>query len=324
MSILHLCNTFFEWELSGNAPPNLEEALTQFPIFFQLQYLPLVYSNPEDGILVSEKPNNSKRDNFFLIKDRPRFSRLETWGHSKLAKAWADDRGIAYDIPPWDLVKKVNSKAYSFEKSPLPGAKLIHPGDPIPPNTVLKSCFGAAGRGILFSDSPKVKAFCQEQWEMGLPLISEPWVKRNLDFSTQWKLSLRGDIEFLGVTFCKTTLSGAHQSNRVNDRKREEEYAPFIAAQKIKAKSVLKEMADWGYFGEVGFDAMIYDDCQLQPIVEINARKTMGFATLMLQQKHYPDQMVEMAYVPSKQPGLLPSEAGGIRFSRQLIITMYP
>ncbi len=316
MSTLHLCNTFFEWELAGELPSTLEGAIAHSPIFQQLQYLPLLYTDSADGILVTEKP---KQDgNFYLTSERPPFQKLETWGHSLLAKVWADERGIDYDIPNWDLVKMVNSKAYSFVKSPLPGGKLIYPGDSIPPNTVLKSCFGAAGSGLRFSDHPKAKAFCQKQWELGLPIIAEPWVNRILDFSTQWKIDKSGAIEFVGLTFCKTTQSGTHQSNTVNDQKREAQFAPFIAAQKEKAQTVLTEMAEWGYFGEVGFDAMIYGDHLLQPIVEINARKTMGWATLMVQRKHHPDQTVEMAYIPSKEPGPLPIQE---KFSRQIIIS---
>ncbi len=316
MSILHLCNTFFEWELSGHFR-SLEEAFADNPIFLQLQYLPLLYADVGDGILVTEKAGMG---NFHLLSEHPPFERLELWGHSRLAKTWADKRGINYEIPNWDVVKMVNSKAYSFSKSPLPGGKLIYPGDKIPPNTVLKTCFGTAGRGHLFASSPKVKAFCQEQWDLGLPLISEPWVERTFDFSTQWKIELNGDVAFLGVTLCKTTPSGAHQSNIVGDRKWEEQWAPFIDAQKTKAMEVLKEMAEWGYFGEVGFDAMIYGDRQLQPIVEINARKTMGWAALMLQQKHYPNQTVEMAYVSTKDPGPLPTKIDQVKFSRQIII----
>ncbi|MBS0628826.1 MAG: hypothetical protein JSS30_01215 [Verrucomicrobia bacterium] len=313
MSILHLCNTFFEWELSGQFQ-TLEEAFDDNPIFLQLQYLPLVYADDNDGILVTKKVGNG---NLYSLNENPPFDRLETWGHSRLAKAWADERKIGYEMPNWDVVKMVNSKAYSFSKSPLPGGKLIYPGDKIPPNTVLKTCFGTAGRGHLFSNNPKAKAFCQEQWDLGLPLISEPWVERTFDFSTQWKIEKNGQIIFLGVTVCKTTPSGAHQSNVIGDTKQIE---PFIKAQKTKAEEVLKEMADWGYFGEVGFDAMVYGEGMLQPIVEINARKTMGWAALMLQQKQFPNQLVEMAYISTKEPGPLPTRLGDVKFSRQIII----
>jgi len=309
MSILHLCNTFFEWELSGLLPLSLEAAFAQTPIFLQLQYLPTVYADPSDGILTID-----------MLSQNPPYKQLETWGASLLAKVWADERKIAYEIPNWDLVKMVNSKAYSFAKSPLPGGKLLREGEPIPKDVVLKTCFGTAGRGHLFSSSPKAKSFCAEQWDLGLPVISEPWVDRICDFSTQWKIYPNKAIEFIGLTFCRTTTSGAHQSNVVGDHKLEERYSVFIAAQKEKAQTVLEEMADWGFFGEVGFDAMIYGNNLLQPIVEINARKTMGWATLMVQRKHHPNQRVEMAYIPSDEPGPLPTKIGQTKFSRQIII----
>lgn len=310
MSILHLCNTFFEYELAGQFR-SLEEALSSNALVQQLQFLPLVYKDPSDGIVVSG-----------ICPDSPSsFSKLETWGHSRLAKGWADQKKIPYTIPDWDLVRMVNSKAYSFSKSPLPGGKLLRPGDKIPPETILKTCFGTAGRGHLLSNSPKAKTFCQQQWDLGLPVISEPWVERESDFSTQWKIEENKEIVFLGATQCVTTSSGSHRSNIVGDIEWEKRYESFIKAQKNKAQEVLEEMADWGFFGEVGFDAMIYGERKLQPIVEINARKTMGWATLMFQQKHHPGKRVEMAYVTSKEPGPLPTRLGQMNFSRQIIIT---
>nr|NGX37414.1 [Butirosin acyl-carrier protein]--L-glutamate ligase [Chlamydiota bacterium] len=250
----------------------------------------------------------------YLTSDRPPATKLETWGYSLLAKEWAEERNIAYDMPPWDVVKMVNSKSYSFSKSPLPGSRLIYSGDPIEPNTVLKSCFGAAGQGLISSDSPKAKKFCEEQWKRNLPVISEPWVKRICDFSTQWIISKGGEIAYLGVTLCKTTSSGAHQSNTAGMPA-----PPFVEEQKAVAEEVLEEIAQMGYFGEVGFDAMVHGNNELQPIVEINARKTMGFVTLMLLEQ-YPDSEVELAYIVTKEKGPLPTEIGQIKFSRQAII----
>ncbi len=323
MSILHLCNTFFEQELSGQIPDSIEKAFAQNSILMQLQFLPLLYANTSDGLLVTERPEKELNLELYLLGDTPPFSQLETWGYSNLAKQWADSLGILYEMPPWDVVKMVNSKAYSFAQSPLPGAKLLYEGDPIPANVVLKSCFGAAGRGLIFSDTPKAQKFCKTQWEMGLPVIAEPWVKRIVDFSTQWKISPEKEISFIGTTFCKTTPSGIHHSNTVGDWEKELDFSSFIDKQKTAARPVLKEMAEMGYFGEVGFDAMIYNEHLLQPIVEINARKTMGLVTLMLQQRDYPDQKITLTYAPTKNPGPLPQTLGRLKFSRQLVISIH-
>lgn len=220
-------------------------------------------------------------------------------------------------MPPWDIVKMVNSKTFSFSRSPLEGARLIYQGDSFDPNMVLKSCFGTAGRGLIASDSPKAKNFCQQQWDLNLPVIAEPLVQRTLDFSTQWIISTSGEIAYLGVTICKTTSSGIHISNVAGM-----DPPPYVEKQKKVAMEVLQEMADMGYFGEVGFDAMVYNGEKLQPIVEINARKTMGSLTLNLQQKHYRGKEIELAYIPSREAGLLPQSLQQRSFSRQVIVTV--
>lgn len=314
MSILHLCNTFFEWELAGKIESDLKAAFGKSPIFAQLQFLPYLYAKSSDGILVSEKPEHCPLQTYDL-NENPPFQKLETWGYSLLAKKWADHRKISYPIPPWDVVKMVNAKTYSFAKSPLPGARLIYRGDPIEKGTVLKNCFGTAGRGLIFADDPKAPAFCEEEWKRGLPLIAEPWVERTLDFSTQWIISPSAEIAYLGSTICKTSAKGVHQSNRVGDKS-----ISYIEEQKAFAMPVLQEMADMGYFGEVGFDAMIYQKNKLQPIVEINARKTMGWVALMVQKKQYSNEIIELAYLPSSQPGPLPMHLGQVKFSRQIVV----
>ncbi|NGX48160.1 MAG: hypothetical protein K1000chlam3_01550 [Chlamydiae bacterium] len=314
MSILHLCNTFFEWELADNVGPDLQSALMQNPIFTQLQFLPVLYANEGDGLLVSEKPEQMPLPTYSL-EERPPFQKLETWGYSLLAKKWAESQGLLYAMPPWDVVKMVNGKTYSFSKSPMPGSRLIYQGDPIEKGMVLKSCYGTAGRGLISSDSLKAKGFCEKEWKKGLPVIAEPWVERSLDFSTQWIISPSGEIAYLGATICKTSAKGAHESNIVGGKP-----PSYVEEQKSIAMEVLQEMADMGYFGEVGFDAMVYNENKLQPIVEINARKTMGWVTLQVQQKKYPGEIIELSYLPSKQTGLLPNQLGDVKFSRQIEI----
>lgn len=91
------------------------------------------------------------------------------------------------------------------------------------------------------------------------------------------------------------------------------------------------KIAELGYFGNIGIDAMVYTlpghAPLLQPIVEINARKTMGWAALAFQQKHYPNDTVRFSFAPSKG-GHLPqaaiSKAGKITsFDRNLKITTF-
>lgn len=326
MSILHICNTHFEWELAGQLPSSLEKAFSLHPIFLQLQFLPIVYALEGDGLAVTAFPPENLPFPLHLFKQSPLrgYEKISTWGYSQLVKQWADKQGIPYEMPPWDLVKMVNSKSYSFAKSPLPGAKLLFEKEKVEPHFVLKSCFGTAGQGMILAKEPKADLFCEQQWKRGLPVIAEPWVERVVDFSTQWEIKKESGIIFLGTTFCKTTSAGVHQSNTVGDLQKETEYAPFIERQKEIAYFILKEMNEMGYFGEVGFDAMIYLDRGekiLQPVVEINARKTMGWVALELQRQHFPQQMIELSFIPSLEKGLLPIQLGNVQFVKRLLCT---
>lgn len=312
MSILHLCNVNFEWELAGELPENMSAALAENSIFQQLQFLPLSYADEGDGLLVTEKPKEPTPLPLYLPEDEIPYSTLSTWGYSQMAKAWADAKGIDYPMPDWSIVKMVNSKSFSFAQSPLPGARLLYQGDPIEEKTVLKSCFGTAGRGLILSESPKVPAFCEAEWAKGLPVLSEPWVNRHLDFSTQWVLSPSKEIEYIGATICRTSPTGIHQSNILGPP------IPMLEEHKERALDLLKEMGAMGYFGHVGIDAMIYDENLLQPIVEINARKTMGWMALMVQQKHCHGAPIEVSYTKSEETGLLPQALGKTYFHRQL------
>lgn len=308
---IHLCNTNFEWELSSE----FKEGFDQIPLFVQLQYLPLVYGEIGDALLTTAKTEETTRLPLYTLEEDPPYKRLETWGHSRWAKTWADKKGIAYEIPPWEVVKKVNSKEYSFLQSPLPGARLLYDGDPIDATHLLKSCFGTAGRGSVLASSKKAGAFCKREWDRGLPILSEPIVERTLDFSTQWEIESGGSITFIGVTKCHTSPTGVHVANRVGDPAFERSYQSVIDEQKAAAKNVLEEMSKLGYFGNVGFDAMLHSNHQLQPIVEINARKTMGWVAL----KMLRDRPLTVSYKTTDSAGLLPQKIGTLFFRKQLV-----
>ena len=81
---------------------------------------------------------------------------------------------------------------------------------------------------------------------------------------------------------------------------------PFLEEHREFVTEVLEEIALMGYFGLVGFDAMVYGNHKLQPIVEINARKTMGLVALAVQNQHHPGKDVEIAYIPERDR-LLPN-----------------
>ena len=335
MGLLHITNTNFEWELRQKTIVPLQPSLEQCPISLQLQFLPLLYAKAEEGIGVTAFPGLpfSSVHPLHLLSNPGSHEKVESWGASLSVQVWAKKHRLAYEMPAWGVVQKVNSKAFSFSESPpLKNATLLYSEKEVEQwvcsvrgPKVLKSCFGTAGGGHLLTPfSPeRFLSFIKRE---GFPLIGEPWVNRLIDFSTQWIISKEGDILFLGETECVNDGRGQYRENRVG--KVLASYLYFLEAHKEIAYGMLQKMKNLGYFGPVGFDAMLYEDEKLHPIVEINARKTMGFVALKLQQMHFPKQTISLSYVTdSHNTNFLPNNlmrADGslLMFSKRLRISV--
>lgn len=360
---LHFANTFLEWELeqshrtASSSSQAISGILHTNPIFLQLQFLPFLYADENDAILVSCPPppeyaairkEHGLPDLTVFTLDKPGLLKnlqLEPWGHSELIAQWAASQHLHYTMPSRDCVRTVNSKAFSFLHSPrLPQSSLLQNSQEAErwlketsgKQRVLKSCFGVSGRGHLLipPDSDplrkRIDPFLEKEWKCNRPVIAEPWVDRILDFSTQWVITSKKEIEYIGPTLCANDVKGQYRSNTVGDETSLfGSYLPFFHHHKTEVQHVLNKMADSGYFGHVGIDAMVYihpdrQSAHLQPIVEINARKTMGWTALVFQKKHYPDCCIEFQYCIG-QRGILPScieisNADRLEFKRNITV----
>jgi hypothetical protein len=347
---LHIANTFFEWELTEKKEMPLFEAFGKSPIFLQLQFLPLLYIPSEECVLLTQMPpqdffewlsaHNIKTPKIHLLSEKslPHLS-IESWGASRSIANWAKNHNLIYSMPSWDVVCKVNSKAFSFVHSPkLEGSRLLYNAtdaknwmeQQIGP-FVFKTCFGVSGGGHLIADAntpfAQTERFLNKEWRANLPVIAEPWVKRALDFSTQWQISSFGEITYLGSTLCKSDDRGRHKGNIAG---KEEllfkEHLFFLKEHKLYALDALKKLSQMGFFGSVGIDAMLYygPKLKLHPIVEINARKTMGYAAMQIQKLHYPNRTILLEYLTAQEKGFLPFSLEHkekiYHFSKQLFI----
>lgn len=304
------------------------------PIYLQLQFLPYLYADPSDGLAVSDLPDpnyyNTLKDwklprlNVHSLEERsiPSYEQIESWGASQLIAAWAKEHRLPYITPDWPLLKTINAKSFSFEHTPhLPHAALLRNKedacawlDSFSGPKILKNCFGLSGTGHFFIEPStsleQIFSFLNHEWKQARPVIAEPWVDRTLDFSTQWVIEATKKISYLGPTVCLNDARGKYVASRVgNETALFGEHLPFLEQHKTAAHKLLMHLADLGYYGNIGFDAMIYrsqHELKLHPIVEINARKTMGYAMLLLQQKHFPDKILTIRFGAHSE-GLLPT-----------------
>jgi hypothetical protein len=257
---------------------------------------------------------------------------LQSWGASKAVARWAKLHNLTYHMPPWEVVREVNSKAFSFQQvDPLPQGELIYAWSDLESwmkktegPRVLKTCFGLSGQGHLLLPAPfeKIKSFAEKEFQASRPVIAEPWVVRKLDFSTQWVIGQDKSITFLGATILQSDEKGRYSGNLIGANIELNEH-------KEAAIEALEKMAAMGYFGNVGIDAMIWGSDVLHPIVEINARKTMGFVALEIRKRLFPNQTIRVSYVaqgtskPLLPQGIIKPNGEVMKFHRNLYIDVY-
>ncbi len=359
MPRLHIANTFFEDELAGVTCPYLQECMHSRKVFLQLQYLPFLYASPEDAVLVTQAPPSGFLENlgrqgikcqerWHLVSEKPPTDLcVESWGHSRIVENWAKSAGLSYAMPPWELTREVNSKAFSFlHGTRLPYSQLLEDKEQLcqwiksfDGPKVLKTCYGLSGRGhfhiTLHNEKELAQAcsFATLEWENKRPVLAEPWVKRVLDFSTQWHISTEGEIQYLGATLCENDSFGRYRATQVGPEPLVfGEHQFSLEQHKKKAGEVLASIAQRGFFGHAGIDAMIYEhagDLALQPIVEINARKTMGYVALEIGRLHFHGRRLRMALTnaDASSSSLLPltleqKNAPPLHFPKQLTLQM--
>ncbi len=358
---VHLANTDveFEWASLEDESFSLEKSWARHPFCQQLQFLPLLYANPQDFVTVTALPdsdylNTLSKNLGSSFQDLPRLISLEdadfsyeadclSWGFSLAVKRWADIHHLYYEMPKdWQMIREVNSKAFSFKYTSLLEAALLFDEaqlrawlENVQGTKLLKTCFGLSGQGHRKIEgkepSEEVLKFCQREWQKKRPLIGEPWLTRLFDFSTQWLIHPHQQIEFLGATRFETDESGQYQGTLAGpELSLFSSQLPFLHRHCQFAKWPLQEMAEKGFFGHVGIDALVYQDEKtkepsLYPIVEINARQTLSLVALRLQKRLYPDQIFHLGFIAdSSLPSLLPAHIKGrngktIRFRKKLV-----
>ena len=249
---------------------------------------------------------------------------ISYWGASDVVRQYLENKKIDFLMSDFSLVKKIQSKAFSWQiGKKLPGSALLQDSMQVDEflklegKKVLKSVYGSSGRGHFFPDrGNNLSKFLQTQFSQNLPVIGEPWMHRVLDFSTQWNFS-KTSVEFLGSAQVENSLTGAYIATKIGFDFKEYEWA--LKEHIDYVKPVLQMLQTDGFLGNVGIDAFVYEENGkkiLHPVAEINARKTMSYAALMMQKMHYPGMKMHFSFSKNKT-GLLPQKlliSGGEKF----------
>lgn len=271
---LHYCNTWFEETL-------IAKKQTLRSLHYLFQYLPLLYADKNDTILVDAFPKDPIRD--FQIKPyEPHFSPLNLWVNED------------------PLTIRLLSKEFIFHHTTRPqGSQIIYS---LKEAEAFEKAFS---QQVVFKQFLSFSAIGHARCAKDIlrfPCLAEPWLERTLDFSTQWILHENG-VEYLGFTHLLVASQGGYRGTEIGTIQIEKKY---FDTHMREALELLKYVQELGFRGNVGLDAFVHKD-GFQSICEMNPRKTMGFVALMYaRRENIPALRLKIG--PSPQIPLLPTQ----------------
>lgn len=238
---------------------------------------------------------------------------LVAWYCNEKANQVAEKYGVSVWGPPADVVRSVHDKAFAVRFTqqsahcPLDQlATVIEPeicadspraeqvvGDTLSSwpaeyeQFTLKPRLGCNARGRIpgwrNSGRRAMEQVLRGLRNMLSGAVLEPFVPRLADLSIQFFVSPEGQVEELGVLLQRTNVAGAcfGHEGQMTASGRFRSTTEYDDAIRMAAYPLVEEAAAKGYWGPCGIDAFVYLDPvtskpTLRPIVEFNARFTMG------------------------------------------------
>ncbi|GAA3436022.1 hypothetical protein [Kutzneria kofuensis] len=200
---------------------------------------------------------------------------------------WTDE------LPAASAVAEVNSKSWSNSLAlelGLPGTgTVVRSVDELTAavdgTVVVKDPYGVSGRAMLEVATPGVlRAVVRTLSRRNRPieLLVQPKFEKRLDFSGHLAVFRDGSWEFLGVQAMNNRgfrhIGSAPASGELLDLVERTGYVDVLG-------SVAKAVSAAGYWGPVGVDSMVLADGTVVPILEINARRSLGLLSLRLERR---------------------------------------
>jgi hypothetical protein len=232
-----------------------------------------------------------------LVTNR-RERKFTPWGWTPSAVTLGEATCALVDAPPIDVVARVNSKLFShaLEREygiAEPGARIASSmqelddavADACPGSQdkwVVKSPFGFAARGRVLGRGPKLDpasaTWAERQFRNGKALLFERWHAVVHEYGIPIWIRDDGSIEIEGVVDVATNGAGAALGYRLGRA-----VDPGLRATLERtATRVGQRLHSEGYRGPAGIDALEHES-GLRPLLEINARYTMGFVALAVE-----------------------------------------
>jgi hypothetical protein len=256
-------------------------------------------------------------------------------------EAFCRKYSLLFAGPAPAAVSRVNSKVYSHQVAIELGlkaygchvtsaAELVEQGrrtlahGPL----IVKDPFGVAGKDNLLIQSGTIlerigsHLAAQEKKGKRVSLVVEPFLAKKLDFSCQMRIDPDGQVHFLSLQ----QMHNQHLTYQGSSRLGAEQAAGLEREGYFgKLEAVAARLYRDGYWGDVCVDSMVLQDGTVIPVVEINARQSMGLINHHLDQFFGPDRLsTSLACLSVGHPGPLcfaelleKLERAGLLFSRR-------
>ncbi len=204
--------------------------------------------------------------------------------------------------PNIKVVQKVNSKLFSHTLSKRlfedTVGELIYSANELErkgnqflehSSFLIKDGFGVSGKGNVLVSSPQilkriVKYIAkQESTGQETRFLLEPFLDKQIDFSCQFEIGSKGQVNIKSIQKMQNAgfaFSGIQTAEP--DFQAKLDRLGYFAQVEAIAAALYQD----SYFGPVCLDSMVLKDGKIVPVVEINARKSMGLIN------HYIDRFL--------------------------------
>jgi hypothetical protein len=224
------------------------------------------------------------------------------WTPSALNVGQQSGAAVAHQIP-FSTVARVNSKLWSHALEvelewALPGATTgstlgelregIKRACPRADDKwVIKSPFGFAARDRVLGRGPTLEG-AQSRWverrlKIGEELIFQPWLEVIREYGIVLEISPDGNCDLQGISDLQTNGAGTGKGYILGRSPSPQRMTELERIARIVGERLFKE----GYHGPVGIDALEHAR-GLHPLLEINARYTMGFVAVAVEKSLKP------------------------------------
>jgi len=249
-------------------------------------------------------------------------------GVSEVEEDLSARTGLPLAAPPAALCKSVNSKVYSRRLADELGLRqppgwtcdtLDQLAAAVPEaatvlgagrEVVVKEAFGVSGKGIAVVPNEQrldrlVRMITKSADRAGrdrIAMVIETWVDKHADLNYQFTVGQDGLVRF---DFVKEAITegGVHKGHRMPARLDDAQLEVIRHA----AHALGARLAEDGYHGVVGVDALVEHDGGIFPVLEINARNNMSTYQVPLQERFVPADAVAMArHYPMRLTAPLP------------------